>query len=91
MVLSEDLLTPRGKVILPKGATLTDVSLASLRRYEVETLPIELSDELSAAEEAAELAQLQERIIRLFRKSTDDKAAMLLQQYVTLFRLGPRP
>jgi hypothetical protein len=87
MVLAEDLLTPRGKVILPKGATLTDSTLNSLKRYEVETLTVVLSEEMSAAEEAAERTRYQERIESLFRKSSD-KAAALLRQYVSAFRAG---
>ena len=86
MVLSEDLLTPRGKVILPKDTTLTDLNLKSLRRYEIEKLPIFLSDDMSATEDAAEKASHQQRIESLFRNSANDKAGNLLRQYVTLFR-----
>lgn len=86
MVLAEDLLTARGKLILPKGAALTDKTIASLHRYEVRDLVVQLSDALSAAEEAAEKARHQERITHLFRKSAEDKAGNLLKQYVTQFR-----
>lgn len=90
MVMAEDLRTPRGQVILPEGATLTEATIASLHRYQVTTLSILLSDELSAAEEAAEKARHEARIARLFRKSAGDKASVLLQQHVTTFRLGPQ-
>ncbi|MBI1891522.1 MAG: hypothetical protein HYS18_12800 [Burkholderiales bacterium] len=86
MVLAEDLLTPRGKVILPQGATLTAKTIESLHRYEVSSLRVELSDDVSAAEDAAEKERQLERITRLFRKSAEDKAATLLKQYVTQFR-----
>jgi len=91
MVLGEDLLTPRGKMILPKGTELTETTLASLHRYEeVQTLSIQLSDAMLAQEEAAERDRFEQRIARLFRHSDQDKAATLLRQHVTLFRLGSK-
>ena len=86
MVLAEDLLTPRGKVILPAGAALTEAIVQSLHRYDIETLAVAMSGEMAAAEEAAELARHMERIARLFRKNQADKASAQLQQCVTLFR-----
>ena len=88
MVLAEDLLTPRGKLIMPKGAVLTDNTITSLTRYDIDNLIVELSDDASIAEEAAERARQQERIARLFRNSDQDAAALLLKQQVTAFRMG---
>lgn len=86
MVLAEDLLTPRGKVILPQGSVLTAKAIDSLHRYDVDKLTVRLPDETAAAEEAAEKERQFERIALLFRKSAEDKAGNLLRQYVTQFR-----
>ncbi len=90
MVLSDDMLDSHGKVLLPAGATLTETTLASLRRHDIEMLPI-LCEALSAADEAAELARHQQRLAVLFRKHVDDEATALLLQYVTRYRLGAKP
>lgn len=87
MVLSDDLRDSWGNILLPQGSKLTEVTLESLHRYEIDALPI-LSEELSEAEEAAELARQQQRVAILFRKSTEDKASDLLLQIVRKFREG---
>jgi hypothetical protein len=90
MVLSDDLRDAWGNILLPQGTKLTDVTLESLKRYKIATLPI-LREELSEAEQAAKSELQQRRIEVLFRKSGDDKAAQLLKQYVSAFRRGERP
>ena len=87
MVLSDDLLDGHGQVLLPKGATLTETTLASLRRHAVETLPI-LCEELSEADLETARERYRQRLSSLFRKHTNDEATALLLQYVTHFRLG---
>lgn len=87
MVLSDDLLDSHGQVLLPQGATLTEATLASLRRHAIDALPI-LCEPLSEAEVAAEQDRHQQRLTRLFRKHTNDEATALLLEYVTRFRLG---
>lgn len=89
MVLADDLRDAWGNILLPQGAKLTEATLTSLRRYSIEALPI-LSEELSADEEAAEMERHQQRLMILFRKNTSDKASLLLQQYVSNFRLGAK-
>ena len=36
MVLSDDLLDSQGQILLPQGTSLTEATLASLRRHDVE-------------------------------------------------------
>lgn len=87
MILSDDLLDGHGQVLLPQGVTLTEATLASLRRHAVEVLPI-LCEALSEADVAAERERHKQRLATLFRKHTDDEATALLLEYVTHFRLG---
>ncbi|MGZ3158940.1 MAG: hypothetical protein ACXU7D_10035 [Burkholderiaceae bacterium] len=87
MVLSDDLRDSWGNILLPQGTKLTEVTLESLKRYKINTLPI-LSEELSEAEEAAKLEHQQRRLSILFRKSTEDKATHLLMQFMQKFRQG---
>lgn len=87
MVLSDDLLDSHGQILLPQGVMLSDATLTSLRRHDVETLPI-LCGALSEAEITAELERHKQRLAVLFRKHDDDEASALLLQYVTHFRMG---
>ncbi|MGZ3237533.1 MAG: hypothetical protein ACXU8A_09190 [Burkholderiaceae bacterium] len=87
MVLSDDLRDSWGNILLPQGTKLTEVTLESLKRYEISTLPI-LSEELSEAEETAKLEHQQQRIGILFRKSAEDKATHSLMQFMHKFRQG---
>ena len=87
MVLSDDLLDSQGKILLPQETTLTESTLASLRRHNVEILPI-LCEVLSDDAAAAEREHYMNRIAILFRKHADDEATALMLQYVTNFRLG---
>ncbi len=88
MVLSDDLLDAQGSVLLPAGATLSDSSIASLRRREVDMLSIQ-GEEVPDADDAATLEQQRERLATLFRNHTeDDMATEILRQLVTRFREG---
>lgn len=87
MVLADDLLDSQGHILLPQGTKLTEAIFVSMRRYDIETLPI-LTEELSVVEEAAEIERHLQRLPILFRKNCDDKASLLLQQYVSKFRMG---
>jgi hypothetical protein len=88
MVLSDDLLDAQGGVLLPAGVTLSESTINSLRRREVELLPI-LGEELPDADDAASMEKHKERLQQLFRKHTeDDMATEILRQFVERFRLG---
>ena len=87
MILSDDLLDLQGQVLLPKGATLTEQTIESLRRHDVVSLRI-IMGELTLEEEAIQHAHFQQRLERLFRKLDDSPANVLLQRYVRDFRLG---
>ena len=91
MVLSDDLLDAQGSVLLPAGTTLSESTIKSLRRREVDLLSIQ-GDELPEADDAAELERYKARLQQLFRKhSEDDMATEILRQFVTRFRLGDSP
>lgn len=90
MILSDDLLDLQGQVLLPKGVTLTEQTIESLRRHDVISLSI-MTGELTPEEEAVQHAHFQHRLERLFRKLDDSPANVLLQRYVRDFRLGGQP
>jgi hypothetical protein len=88
MVLSEDLLDTQGKTLLPAGTVLSEASIASLRRREVDTLSI-LGEEVSEIDDVAELERQRQRLSSLFRKHVeDDMATEILRQFIHHFRLG---
>lgn len=88
MVLSDDLRDAQGGVLLPAGATLSESTINSLRRRDIDMLPI-LGDEEPDADDAATLEKHRQRLQQLFRKhSEDDMATEVLRQLVTRFRLG---
>lgn len=88
MVLSDDLLDAQGSVLLPAGTTLSESTLNSLRRREVDMLPI-LGDELPDVDDAAAMEKHKERLQQLFRKHTEeDMATEILRQFIQRFRLG---
>lgn len=87
MVLSDDLRDAQGQVLLPEGATLTERTIESLHRHQVDSLTIAMG-ELTPEEEAAQRAHFQTRIERLFRKLDDSEANGLLHRYIRNFRLG---
>jgi len=88
MVLSDDLLDAQGNILLPAGTTLSDSSIASLRRREVDLLPI-LGEEASDTDDVATLERHRQRLARLFRKHTeDDMATEILRIFICNFRLG---
>ena len=91
MVLSDDLLDAKGKTLLPANTALSADIITSLRKRDVETLPI-LGEEISEIEHVAEEHRHGQRLAMLFRKHTaDDMATEILKQFVTTFRLGVQP
>jgi hypothetical protein len=73
MVLSDELLDTQGHVLLPRGTTLTEDMLASLRRHNIEALPI--VHKPSATDVVQTTEQRRKRIDYLFRKSGLDHEA----------------
>lgn len=91
MVLSDNLLDRHGKILLPEGTTLTDKLLESLRRQEMEMIPV-FCEAMSEQELQARIAQRQARLDKLFRKhdygDPEDNANEVLLQYLKEFRRG---
>jgi hypothetical protein len=78
MTLASALLDAHGGVLLPRGAALTDSTLASLRRRGVERCVVwaeEDADEVDPAQLARERELRMKRLERLFRHSGDDADA----------------
>jgi hypothetical protein len=91
MVLSDNLTDRYGKVLLPEGTMLTDKLLESLRRYEMDMVPV-FCEQLTEAERAEQIMQLRERLNKLFRRhnydDTGQTANEVLLQYMIKFRQG---
>lgn len=88
MVLSDDLLDTHGNVLFPAGTILSEAGIASLRRREVDMLPI-VGEEVADSDDMAELERHLRRLATLFRKhSEDDMATEILRLFVCNFRLG---
>ena len=91
MVLSDDLLDTKGKTLLQAHTALSEDIIKSLRKRDVDTLPI-LGEEISESEHLADEQRHGQRLASLFRKHTpDDMATEILKQFVTTFRLGVQP
>ena len=88
MVLADDLLDEQGKILLPAGATLSESSIASLRRREIDTLPV-CGEKVSEVDNAAAIEMHRQRLARLFRKHEEvELATEILRRFVSDFRLG---
>lgn len=87
MILSDDVFDPQGQILLPAKTVLSEKTLASLARHDVEWLHIE-AGHMSPEEESAQHAYYAQRIPYLFRQPDDSPAAALLQQYLRKYRLG---
>lgn len=85
MVLADDVRDAKGMVLLPGGATLTDMALTSLGRRGIETLAVLVPLELSEVEIAARQAQLAQRLDWLFRLAGDDEPARVLKEQIGLY------
>jgi hypothetical protein len=89
MELSDNLLDRHGKILLPQETVLNDKLLESLRRYDIDMIPV-YSDELTEGQRAALVLERQERLEKLFRKRNYDKpsenANDVLLDYLRSFR-----
>ena len=89
MVLSDELLDIQGHVLLPRGTALTEDMLASLRRHNIEALPV--AQKPSATDVAQTSEQQRKRIDYLFRNSDlgrdANHASLQLRDLVLRFRL----
>lgn len=87
MMLSDDLLDRQGQLLLPKGAALTDASIASVGRHGIGMLPI-----ISGNAAPPDAAQVNARLDRLFRHNERDDnadwATGILRRFVEDYRLG---
>ncbi len=87
MVLACDLSDGHGTVLLPGGASLTEATLASLRRRGIET--VNVLGQAAAPDEAALAAERERarlRLARLFRQSATEQASATLLQLLLAYR-----
>lgn len=95
MVLSDELIDSNGLVMLAKGAVLSDATIASLRRHQIDMIPVARVEAHRPPDPEAVLA----RLAHLFRKhlapapdgGDDDRAAALLRRHVEDYRLERIP
>lgn len=88
MVLSDELLDKQGQVLLPKGAVLTERTIALLPSHDIDMGAV-VCDAAPAA--PIDSAAVSARIDHVFRKNdpdnADDWATGILRRYIADFRL----
>ena len=67
MVLSDNLLDRHGKVLLAEKTVLNEKLLDSLRRHDIEMIPV-VDEDLTPEERVAQMEVRLARLARLFRK-----------------------
>lgn len=83
MVLAAPVLDGHGQVLLPQGATLSEATLASLRRRGIAHCTVVGA---AAPPDPAELARRQARLQQLFRHSGEHTANAALLRLLTEYR-----
>lgn len=87
MILSDELLDGHGHVLLPRGAVLTEATIALLPRHGIESVAVQVA----GAQPAADPAAVAQRLAHLFRKNDidnqNDWATGILRRYVEDYRL----
>lgn len=92
MVLSDDLLDRQGQILLPKGAILTDRTIALLPSHGIDAVPVLRSGAAPAASPApaSDHAASSQRLALLFRKhkpeEPHDWATSALRRYIEDYR-----
>ncbi len=90
MVLSDDVLDPQGQVLLPKGAVLTEVTIAHLPAHGIEAVAVLRAD--GAQADGPDDSAILQRLDHLFRHTNideaDDAVTGLLRMYITDYRLS---
>ena len=90
MVLSDNLLDRQGQILLPKGAILTDRTIALLPSHGIDAVPVLRSGAAPAAGPAPDHAASVQRLAQLFRKHKPDEphdwATSALRRYIEDYR-----
>lgn len=79
-----------GRVLLPTGAELSESTLASLRRREIEAVSVEIEVEDDPAALAAHRAKVAAQLDQLFRRAGREGPTGALYQAIAQFRLEHR-
>ena len=90
MILSDELLDGHGHVLLPRGAVLSEATIAQLARHGIGSVAVQVAgaaDKTAVADPAA----IQARLAHLFRKNDidnqNDWATGILRRYVEDYRM----
>ncbi len=89
-VLAAELRDVQGAVLLPKGASVTEATLLSLRRRGIETLVVLVEQADDPEREAASRQEIEQQLRHLFRLAGDEAPARQLLQMIREYR-GRRP
>lgn len=77
-----------GRVLLPAGAEITESTIASLQRREVESVGVEVEVEEDPAAVEAKRQQVAAQLEHLFRRAGDGAETRRLFEVVAQYRLG---
>ena len=90
MILSDELLDSQGQVLLPRGAVLTEATIALLPSHGIESVTVQVAGG-AEADPAADPTAVQQRLAHLFRKNDidnqNDWATGILRRYVEDYRM----
>lgn len=86
-VLAAPVVDDGGRVLVPAGTALTEASLNSLKRREIETLTVEHEVELDPAELEARRVRAEAQLQRLFRHAGESVDTKTLYQTILNYRL----
>lgn len=90
MRLAEAVLDDNGRLLIPVGVELTEVTLASLARREVASVAVELDVVEDPAELEACRKRLSKELDHLFRHAGDGEETRMLYQIVFDYRMEHR-
>lgn len=76
-----------GRILLRAGSMLTEAAIGSLRRRNVETLPIEVQEVVDAEQQEGRRVEIERHLQRAFRHAGEGAASQYLRQAVREFML----
>lgn len=87
MVVAEAVLDATGRVLIPAGVELSDHSIASLARRDIEAVMVELTVQEDPADAQARRIRSQQQLDHLFRQAGSTPETRALYQAILDYRM----
>ena len=91
VTLGANVQDDSGRILLRAGSLLTESAIESLRRRNVETLPIDVQEVVDAEQQEARQLQAERQLEHAFRRAGDGVATQCLKQAALAFMLEKKP